>query len=373
MSPPTSPSAGTAAPPLSERPERDLPERDLPERDRKAEHIELALEERMQVAAAGAFAEYRFEHQALPEIDLAEIDTSVRFLGKELAAPLLISCMTGGTAMANAINLNLAAGAERRRVAVGVGSQRKAIEEPDQSASFQVREVAPTAPLLGNLGAVQLNYGFGLEECRRAVEMIDADALVFHLNPLQEALQPEGQCNFADLLPKLAEIVAALPVPAIAKEVGSGLSEATGRRLVEAGIEILDTAGTGGTSWARIEASRADDLPLGERFADWGIPTPESIVQLRRIPGVTVIGSGGVRSGIDVAKALALGADLVGLAYPFLEAATRSPEEVAERIDRLVRELKIAMFCLGCRTVKELRQVKLRHEAAHVESYRRPE
>lgn len=328
------------------------------ERDRKAEHIELALDRRMQ-GRHSYFDDYRFTHQALPEIDLAEVDTSTTFLGKRIAAPLLISCMTGGTETANKINLNLAAGAEMRGVAVGVGSQRKAIEDPSQAASFQVREAAPTVPLLGNLGAVQLNYGFGLDECLRAVEMIDADALVFHLNPLQEALQPEGQCDFSGLLAQLAALLPQIPVPVIAKEVGSGLSESAGMALTAIGISILDTAGVGGTSWARIEASRSGDLDLGELFADWGIPTPESIQQLRRIPGVTVIGSGGVRSGLDAAKAIALGADLAGLAYPFLAAATESPERVAEVVDRLVDELKIAMFCLGAKSLAELRSASI--------------
>jgi isopentenyl-diphosphate delta-isomerase len=328
------------------------------ERDRKAEHIDLALDRGMQFEAR-YFDRWSFTHEALPEIDFADIDLSCEFLGKPMRAPLLISCMTGGTETANAINLHLAAGAEQRGIAVGVGSQRKAIEDPTQTASFQVREVAPSVPLLANLGAVQLNYGFGLDECRRAVEMIGADALVLHLNPLQEAIQPEGQLDFSGLLPKIAAVARGLAVPVAAKEVGSGLSAATGRRLLEAGVTILDTAGVGGTSWARIEASRAGDLPLGELFAGWGIPTPESIRQLATLPGATVIGSGGVRNGLDIAKALALGADLVGLAYPFLEAATVSPQRVAQRIDALVHELKICMFCLGARTLDELRQTKM--------------
>lgn len=328
------------------------------ERDRKAEHIDLALDSGMQVDHR-YFDEWTFSHQALPEIDFAEIDLSTTFLGKPLAAPLLISCMTGGTGVANDINLNLAAGAQQRGIAVGVGSQRKAIEDPAQTASFQVRQVAPTVPLLANLGAVQFNYGFGIDECRRAVAMIEADALVLHLNPLQEAIQPEGQLNFSRLLPQIAATAEQLDVPVVAKEVGSGLSAATGRQLLAAGVSILDTAGVGGTSWARIEASRAQEVPLGELFADWGIPTPDSIRQLATLPEATVIGSGGVRNGLDVAKALALGADLVGLAYPFLAAATESADRVAERIDQLVRELKIAMFCLGARNLSELRTMEI--------------
>ncbi len=329
------------------------------ERDRKAEHLRLALDDRMQ-GGNNPFDGYRFEHEAAPELDLEEIDTSTTFLGKRISSPLLISCMTGGTAVANQINLNLAAGAEMRQVAVGVGSQRKAIEDPSQAQSFQVREVAPNIPLLANLGAVQLNYGFGLAECQQAVSMIHADALVLHWNPLQEALQPEGQTRFRGLLPKVANVVSQLAVPVIAKEVGSGLTEAAGRALVTAGIHHLDTAGVGGTSWAQIEAHRSGDLPLGALFADWGLSTPESIRQLRRIPGVTVIGSGGVRSGLDVAKAIALGADIVGLAQPFLAPAQESAARVAERIDLLVRELRIAMFCLGCRSIEDLTRVPCR-------------
>jgi isopentenyl-diphosphate delta-isomerase len=329
-------------------------------RDRKAEHIRLALEPRMQLGGRSWWDDYSFGHEALPEIDMAEVDTSVEFLGRRLEAPLLISCMTGGTESAGIINRNLAAGAERTGVAVGVGSQRKALEDPEKADTFRVREAAPSVPLLANLGAVQLNYGMGVRECRQAVGMIGADALVLHLNPLQEALQPEGQCDFSGLLPKIGEVVRALEVPVVVKEVGSGLSERVARALAAQGVRILDTAGTGGTSWARIEAQRSGELDLGELFAGWGLPTPLSIQEVRRVEGVTVIASGGLRNGMDVAKALALGADLAGMAYPFLRPATESPERVADQVARIVRELKICMFCLGVKTVAELRRVKLR-------------
>jgi isopentenyl-diphosphate delta-isomerase len=334
------------------------------ERDRKLEHIRLALENRMQLGGR-FFDEYAFDHEALPEIDMDEIEIGTSFLGKELRAPLLVSCMTGGTGEATRINRNLAAAAERAGVALGVGSQRKALEDPATAASFNVRDVAPTLPLLANLGAVQLNYGMGLAECRKAVEMIGADALALHLNPLQEALQPEGQCNFKDLLPKIARLVEELEVPLVVKEIGCGLSAKTARSLVDRGVRVLDTAGLGGTSWARIEAARAEDRDLGELFADWGVPSPDSILHLAEIrrrdaiDDLTILGSGGVRTGIDVAKAIALGADLVGLAQPFLEAAMESAERVAEKIDRTVRELRITMFCVGARTLDELRSVRL--------------
>jgi isopentenyl-diphosphate delta-isomerase len=267
--------------------------------------------------------------------------------------------MTGGTEAAGEINRNLARAAEDRRIAIGVGSQRKALEDPLQAASFQVRDQAPSIPLLANLGAVQLNYGYGIAECRAAVEMIDADALAFHLNVLQEAIQPEGDTDFSGLLPKLGEIARQLEVPVIAKEIGCGISGDTARALAEQGIRIIDTAGLGGTSWARIEARRADDVEIGELFVDWGVPTPVSIQEVAAVPGVTVIGSGGIRSGVDVAKAIALGAHLVGTAYPLLKPATVSTAAVIERVGRIVDELRIAMLCVGTRTIDELRLVDL--------------
>jgi len=328
------------------------------DRDRKAEHIKLALERRMQ-GPGGAFARFEFVHCALPEIDLAEIDTTTSFLGKPLAAPLLISCMTGGTEEAARINQNLAEAAERVGVALGVGSQRKALEDAATRATFEVRERAPGIALLGNLGAVQLNYGYGVAECRAAVDMIDADALVLHLNPLQEAIQPEGDGNFADLLPKIAQLVEELEVPVVVKEIGMGISAAVAADLRGAGVRIIDTAGAGGTNWARIEAARADDLELGELFANWGVSTADSIRAVAALGDVTVIGSGGVRNGIDVAKAIALGADVVGLAYPLLRAAVESADAVEAKLRRMLKELRICMFCTGARTLGDLRKVEL--------------
>lgn len=328
------------------------------QRDRKAEHLELARDRAMQVERR-YFHRYRFEHVALPEISYDEIDLSTEFLGKRLRAPLLISCMTGGTGEAARINRNLAAGAERAGIALGLGSQRKAIEDPSQVPTFQVREQAPTIPLLANLGAVQLNYGYGVEECRRAVEMIEADALVFHLNVLQEAIQPEGDTDFQGLIPKMGAVARELDVPVIAKEIGCGISADVARKLAREGVRIVDAAGVGGTSWARIEASRAEDVPLGEVFSDWGIPTPEAIRQLSAVDGITVIGSGGLRSGLDVAKALSLGAVLGGMAQPFLDPATESADRVVEKAERIQRELKIAMLCVGAAVPSELREATL--------------
>lgn len=332
------------------------------ERDRKAEHIELALDQRMQVRQH-FFDRWRFVHEALPELDLADVDTASEFLGRRLRAPLLISCMTGGTEEAARINRHLALAAEECGIALGIGSQRKAIEDPSLAATFEVRTFAPSVPVLANLGAVQLNYGFTIDHCRQAVDMIGADALVLHLNPLQEAIQPEGQCNFSGLLDKIRDIVAGLSVPVIAKEVGSGISVETATRLKEVGVQIVDCAGVGGTSWARIEASRADDLELGELFADWGIPTPENIRRLGQIEDLQIIGSGGVRNGLDVAKAIAMGADLVGMAQQFLRVAVQSSQAVSERVERTLKELRIAMLCTGSGTIEALRDATLVRKA----------
>ena len=323
---------------------------------RKAEHLRLAAADRMQTHER-YFDHYALPHRALPDVDFDAIDTGVTFLGKELQAPLLISCMTGGTDQARSVNRVLARAAEDTGIAVGVGSQRAALEQKEQTATFQIRDDAPTVPLLGNLGAVQLNEGYGLAECQAAVRMIDADALTFHLNPLQEAIQPEGDRNFAGLLPKMGAVAEQLDVPVIAKEIGCGLSGATAEQLVHHGITIIDVAGQGGTSWARIEAERADDLSLGDLFGNWGLPTPTAIREVRQVEGATVIGSGGLRSGLDIAKALALGAELAGMASPFLKAAMESEQAVRAKIEQTIRELKIAMFCAGARTIDELRQL----------------
>lgn len=324
---------------------------------RKADHLRLAMNPAVQSRWAH-FDAWRFEHVALPDVARGELDTSATFLGRRLRAPLVVSCMTGGTAEAGAVNRRLAEAAEWCGIALGVGSQRAAIEDPSLVETFRVREWAPNIPVLANLGAVQLNYGFGVDECRRAVSMIDADALVLHLNVLQEAIQPEGQTDFRGLLPKIAAVVSELDVPVIVKEIGCGISADVARRLAEVGVGIIDVAGTGGTSWARIEGRRAAS-PVGELFAEWGIPTPDAIRQVSALGGLTVIGSGGIRSGLDAAKALGLGADLVGMARPFLVAASRSVESVVDLVHRTVEELKVAMVCVGARRPEELRDARI--------------
>lgn len=328
---------------------------------RKEDHIRVSLEEDVQARAVRTgFDRYVFVHQALPEIDFAEISTETTFLGRTFAAPLLISSMTGGLQLGKAINRNLAIAAQRVNVPMGLGSQRITRERPETLDSFLVRDVAPDVFLIGNVGAVQLNYGFDVEACRELVRSVGANALYLHLNPLQEVVQPEGDTNFKGLLPKIEVVCRELGVPVLAKEVGSGIAPDTARRLVEAGVAAIEVAGAGGTSWAAIEGLRASEpvaRTLGELFRDWGLPTSESLKLCRReLPETPLVASGGIRSGLDVAKAIALGADLAASAHPFLEAATTSPEAVEEVLGRLITELKVAMFCLGCRTIDELRR-----------------
>jgi isopentenyl-diphosphate delta-isomerase len=327
---------------------------------RKEEHLRIALSE--DVAFKGlttGLEKYYFVHQALPEFDLRAVDLSTTFLGRSLRAPLLISPMVGGVEEAARINRNLAQAAQAAGIAMSVGSLRCAIEDPALAATYRVRDVAPDVLLFANLGAVQLNRGYGLRECRFAMEMIEADALTLHLNPLQEALQSGGDTDFAGLTGRIAAVCAALEAPVFVKEVGWGISDATARRLVEAGVAGIDVAGAGGTCWSEVERLRADDQKLAnvaEAFAGWGIPTAESIRLVRQIaPELPLIASGGIRTGVDVAKALALGADIAGIAAPLLKAANESAERALSFIDEVVEGLRIAMFCAGIGRIDELK------------------
>jgi isopentenyl-diphosphate delta-isomerase len=327
--------------------------------DRKVQHISIINEDRESDRRKFYFDDIHLTHRALPEISLHEIDPSTNFLGKRLSFPLLISCMTGGShETVRTINRNLAEAAEAEQVAMGVGSQRVLFSTPDARESFALRRFAPTIPLLGNLGAVQLNEGFGLRQAREAVDALGADALVFHLNPLQEAVQPEGDTNFSGLAEKIGSVARGLaPLPVIVKEVGAGISAVDAALLIAQGIHIVDVAGAGGTSWSRIEhhrqVERNDDL--GVLFQDWGLPTPLALHRLKaHRPPLTLIASGGIRSGIDMAKSVILGASLCGLAKPFLQPALSSADEVRRVIRRLRREFVTAMFLLGAANITGL-------------------
>jgi len=326
---------------------------------RKADHIRINLREDVRAKGVDSgFGEYRFLHQALPELDLDAVDTSVDVLGRRLAAPLLISSMTGGTPEAKAINRTLAEVAQASGLAMGLGSGRALLEHPDVQDTFDVRPLAPDALLMANLGAVQLNKGVTADDCRRLVGRLGADALVLHLNPLQEALQPEGDVSFGGLLGRIEGLCGRLEVPVVVKEVGWGIAPDAVRRLFDAGVAAIDVAGAGGTSWSEVERHRIED-PVRARvaaaFAGWGISTAEALRLARAAaPEAPIFGSGGVRGGLDVAKAIALGADLVGMARPFLLAADQGGAAAHDLALELVEVLRIAMFCVGARTIGDL-------------------
>ena len=332
--------------------------------DRKADHLRICLEDDVQCHQTTTGLEnYRFIHCGLPELRYDQVDISTTFLGKSLGAPMLISSMTGGTEQARLINQRLAVTAQKFGLAMGVGSQRVAVEKPELADTFNVRRYAPDALLLANLGAVQLNYSYGLEHCQRAVDWLEADALILHLNPLQECVQSRGDTDFSGLMAKIETLCDQMPVPVIAKEVGNGISGSLAQKLVEIGVSAIDTAGAGGTSWARVESERAQDVKqrrLGQTFADWGLPTADCIVGIRAIaPHIPLIASGGLRNGLHVAKTLALGADIAGLALPFLKAADHSEAALDTMTDILIAEIKTALFCTGQGNLKDLKHAQV--------------
>ncbi|SEG52140.1 type 2 isopentenyl-diphosphate Delta-isomerase [Marinobacterium lutimaris] len=326
--------------------------------DRKIEHIRAIEKDPATDRDGRYFDRIHLTHRALPDLDLAAVDPAVEFLGKRLSFPLLISSMTGGDhELVRKINRHLAEAAEHCGVALAVGSQRVMIDQPGARASFELRQFAPSTVLIGNVGAVQLNYGFGIEQCQAAVDILGADGLYLHLNPLQEAVQPEGDTNFAGIATRIGEICRELSVPVLLKEVGCGLSPEDIAAGYAQGVRHFDLAGSGGTSWSRIEHHRRDDgSDIGLRFQDWGLPTPLALERAEPWQDrVKLIASGGLRDGLDMAKSVILGASLCGLAAPFLRPATESTEAVIVEIERLKREFVTAMFLLGVADVASLR------------------
>ena len=330
---------------------------------RKADHIKINLEQDVRSALSSGLEKYRFVHEALPELDLDRIDTTLSLFGKKINSPILISSMTGGTDAAKTINMRLAEAAQECGIAMGVGSQRAAIEHPEQAETFQVRKAAPDILLFANLGAVQLNYGYGVDQCRRAVDMIQADALILHLNPLQEAVQDAGDVNFSGLTKRIEEVCKKIEVPVIAKEVGWGISERTAKLLADCGVSAIDVAGAGGTSWSQVEMHRAPDeftRQLAGTFVGWGIPTAESILNVRKaVPKMTIFASGGLKDGLDIAKSIALGATLGGMAGQFLKAAAISNENVVEMMKLTMRQIEVTMFAAGVGTLESLKNGRL--------------
>ena len=319
--------------------------------DRKQEHLQIASERDVSSRHTTGLERYALRHCALPEIALKDVDTQTIFLRHALGAPLLISAMTGGTARAGEINRRLARAAQEFGLALSLGSLRAGLEQPELLSTYQVRDVAPDVLLMANLGAVQLNYGLTIDKCLEAVAAVGADALVLHLNPLQEAIQPDGNTDFRGLLVHIAALCRAAPFPVIIKEVGWGISAELSLKLQQAGVAAIDVAGSGGTSWSRVESYRvttAAETQVAAAFDDWGIPTATALVQARAVcPDTPLIASGGIETGVDIVKCLALGASVAGIARPLLGAALESSQALQQQISIILRQLRVAMFCLG--------------------------
>ncbi|MEG3056843.1 MAG: type 2 isopentenyl-diphosphate Delta-isomerase [Methanoculleus sp.] len=322
---------------------------------RKRDHLVICCEQPIEAGDAG-FGDVRLVHNAFPECDMNAIETGTRFLGRTLASPLFIAAMTGGHPDTLEVNRRLACAAERYNLGMGVGSQRAALENPELEGSFTVvREEAPHAFLCANLGIIQLR-DHGIEWAERAVDMIDADAIAIHVNSLQEAIQPEGDHDAAGCLEALRNLCTELSCPVIVKETGSGISAGTARAIWYAGAGAIDVGGYGGTSWTKVECLRARDpglIKLGNAFLSWGIPTVVSLREVRATGG-PIIATGGLRSGVDIAKAIALGADLGGMALPLLKAAMEGDDVLSATIEAIHRELRVAMFLTGSRTIQDL-------------------
>lgn len=332
--------------------------------NRKDQHLDVILAGKARHALAGGFDTVRFVHEALPDLDHGKIDLGADFLGRRLKAPLLVSAMTGGPKRAEAINARLAEAAQQLGIALAVGSQRAALETngaPGLDMALRLR--APDTPILANIGAAQLTRGFGVDEARRVLDMIAADALVVHLNPLQEACQLEGDRDWWGVGAALEALVKALDAPVVVKETGAGISAATARRLTDMGVAAIDVAGAGGSNWGLVEGERAEvaaDKAHAAAFADWGIPTATAIAEARAAcPKAVIIGSGGVRDGVDAARAIRLGADMVGQAAGVLAAATISTEAVIEHFQILIRQLRTVCFCTGSANLTALRKAPL--------------
>jgi len=332
---------------------------------RKADHIKICLNEKAQARKATAgFEDIQFIHRALPEIDKHKIDLSTTVFGHKFSAPLIVGAMTGGTAKATSINAAIAEAVEKLQLGMGVGSQRAAIENSKLEKTFSiVRKKAPTAFLIANIGGIQLVHGYGLKEVKKSLEMIDADAVAIHLNALQEAVQPEGQTNFKGVLAKIGEIAGELDKPVIVKETGSGIAAEDAKKLEAAGVKAIDIAGTGGTSFAAVEYYRAKGQEnsmqhfLGDAFWDWGIPTVVSLAEITQTVRIPVIASGGVRTGMDIAKALALNACLASVSQPALQAAVKGAKDTENKLSLLIEELRNVMFLVGAEKVENLAKV----------------
>jgi isopentenyl-diphosphate delta-isomerase len=327
---------------------------------RKLQHIQIVLEENV-TPLPSSLSKYRLPYKALPEIDLAEIDTSHEFFGKRLSFPFVVASMTGGAEKAGIINKNLALACEQEKVALALGSMRVILKDPSAAESFKVRSLCPSIPLFANMGLVQLNYGYGSDEINRLLDIVEADGIFLHVNHLQESIQPEGDTNFKGLLGKLAEILPKINKPVIIKEVGSGIDKQTAQALYDIGIKWIDVSGMGGTSWTSVEAYRRQD-DMGFIFEEVGIPLDEALIDAKQIAGLQLIACGGIRNGLDMLKAFALGADIASAAAPLLKPALESSESVSKIFSRWRRELEIAMFTAGVASISECAALKLKKQ-----------
>ena len=333
---------------------------------RKLEHIRICLERQVESHIPTGFNDITLIHNAAPELNLEEINVKCTFLGHQLQAPVMVTAMTGGHPEALPINQHIAEAIENLGLAMGVGSQRAAIEDPALADSFSItRKTAPTAFLIGNIGAPQLALGYGTKEAQTAIEMLKADALAIHFNAAQEAVQPEGEATYSGVLQVLRRLTKEIPTPIIAKETGAGLNRDSAQLLINSGVKAIDVAGLGGTSWPAVEVERAKDkdamkATLGRWFTDWGVPTAIATYEVTQIAGnIPVIASGGVRTGVDIAKAIALGAQIGGVALPVLAPAMIDAGSVQHYLETVIQGLKATMFLVGASTLEELRKVPL--------------
>jgi isopentenyl-diphosphate Delta-isomerase len=318
--------------------------------DRKLEHLKLCVESDVEYKnKKTGFNDIELIHKALPQINKEEIDLTTKFLGKKLEAPIIITGITGGHPASQAINQALAKAAEELKIGMGMGSQRAAVENPELTLTYTViRDEAPTTLIMGNIGGPQI------ELAEKAEAMMDLDAMAIHLNPLQEAIQPEGDVNALNYLDQIKETVKTLNIPVIVKETGAGIKREDAKLLEKVGVEAIDVAGSGGTSWAAVETYRSKDQSLGDLFWDWGIPTAISTVEVRESVKLPLLSSGGIRNGLDMAKAIALGANAAGIALPLLKEAYQGPEAVKAKLEKFINELKVAMYLVGASTISEL-------------------
>jgi isopentenyl-diphosphate delta-isomerase len=331
---------------------------------RKLRHIEVSLEKNVNTDIPNGFQDVRLIHKAIPEINLDEVNPEITLFGKKLSAPLIISAITGGTEKARKINEILAEVAEEKRIGIGVGSQRIAIEQPETIPTFNiVRDKAPTTFVMGNLGCPQLSLGWGVPEVEKCIKMIEADALALHMNPLQEAVQVDGETNYSGIYKKISVLSKSIKTPLIMKETGAGIAWEDAVKMQKAGASGLEVSGVGGTSWSAVEYHIAKETNkkemeyLGEALWNWGIPTAISVIETSQKTDLPIIASGGIRTGVETVKSIALGAETAGIARPFLLKAFEGKDTLAEHVDNIIREIRVSMFLVGARNISELKKI----------------